>query len=428
MLGLGSDLQVIASLSITEMFVLCMAPFLFFDDYYKMRRDGVMNFFILSLMVIAGCIVASIVNNTPRVFVLRGMAVTCLVSCSIVVAHWILRRDPNGFKWFILAIPVSSILSTFIFKSTVEVDLLGASAEEIMSGPIYWIKRITPLVMAPTKGWYLKLPTTYNALAPIGVAVFSVLYSISGRGSAVRSLFFAVMVLIGGKRQKTMGRISRHFGVYCCLAILIVLALYAVYKISASRGWLGDAAYRKYEQQTDGGHGGLGRLLLGGRGDSFIGLLACKDKPIIGWGPWCLDENQYTEEFIFRFGTVEDIATIRKNQRIQEQYGVSTKLLPCHAYITEFWAWYGVFGLVFWIYVGFVLLRFLKEDVAAVPQWYGWIACSIPAVFWGMFFNPFADRFGVPLFVVACLMARAVRKGAFVLPVEMRNEIERFGA
>jgi len=71
------------------------------------------------------------------------------------------------------------------------------------------------------------------------------------------------------------------------------------------------------------------------------------------------------------------------------------------------------------------LLRYLKDDVAAVPQWFAWLACSIPGMSWGIFFSPFADRFIMPLFVVACLMARAVRKGSFKLPIAMYIEIEK---
>jgi hypothetical protein len=52
-----------------------------------------------------------------------------------------------------------------------------------------------------------------------------------------------------------------------------------------------------------------------------------------------------------------------------------------------------------------------------------WIAASIPGYFWGIFFSPWADRVGCIVFVVACLMARAVRKGAQRLPDYMQEEI-----
>lgn len=421
--GLGSKLQVIASLSITEIIVLISAPFILIKSYRQMRMDGVMLFFILSLMVIVGCIVASLANGSNPQFVLRGLAATSIISCSIIFAHWILRRDPGGFKWYILALPFSAIISTFYFKSAVEMTMLGESSEEIMSGPIFWITRLTPLVLAPTKGWYLRMPGFINILAPLVIAGFAILTSTSGRSAALIGISFAIFVVIGGKTRKSISRISRHFWSLCIMGGILVGVMYLGYKVSASRGWLGEEAQKKYESQTGGGSGGIGRLILGGRGESFIGLLACRDKPIVGWGPWAKDENGYAAEFITRFGTREDVDKYQEIMAWRSRVGIYDRLLSCHAYITEFWVFYGIWGLLFWLYVIFVLLRYLKQDVAAVPQWYGWLACSIPGMFWGIFFSPFADRVGIILFIVACLMARAVRRGRFQLPVEMQKEI-----
>ena len=425
LLGLGSKLQVIASLSIAEIAVLLFAPLIFLKNYRQMKRDGVMTFFVLSLLVILGCIVGSIANHTPREFVVRGLAVTVITSCAIVVSYWILRNDPGGFKWYILALPFSAILSTFVFRTAVETATLGDSVQDIMSGPLFWISRVRPFVMAPIQGWYLHMPIWLSAIVPLGVAVFSMLITTSGRSAALSAMAFAALVIIGGKRRRTISRISRHFGSICLIGVALILLAYLMYKVSASKGWLGEASRIKYEMQTRGGSGGIGRLLLGGRGDSFIGLLACRDKPIVGWGPWPTDQNNYTEEFLERFGTEEDVLSLienydRRNQmKTRGRYGLS-----CHAYITEFWAWYGIFGLIFILYATFVLIRFLRRDVAAIPQWHGWITCAIPGVFWAIFFSPYANRVEFPMFITACLMARAVRLGCFRLPLHMINEIE----
>ena len=427
LLGLGYKLQVVASLSITEIIVLVSAPYLLLKHAGDLRRDGIMPFFVLSILVVLGCIIGSIANHTPTAFVLRGLAVTSLLSCSIVFAHWILRRDPGGFKWFILGLPISAIISTFYFKSSVEMTMLGESAEEIMSGPIYWVTRLSLLALAPTKGWYLHMPTFVNVFAPVFVAVFSVTTSVSGRAAALGSFCFAALVVIGGKTRRRMGVISRHFWAFCIVGVLVVCALYGAYKFSARQGWLGERSRLKYEQQTHGGQGGIIGLILGGRGDSFIGLLACRDRPIIGWGPWPNDQNGYTEEFMVRFGTLEDQDKLRETLGYQSRMLMQTGRigLSCHAYITEFWAWYGIAGLIFILYAVFVMIRYLKEDVSVVPQWYAWLACSLPGVFWAVFFSPFAERFGFPRMIVGCLMARAVRLGRFQLPADMIREIAK---
>ena len=425
LVGLCSSLQVVASLSITEILVLVSAPFIFIKNYQLMRRDGVMPFFILSLLVMIGCVVASIANKTELRFVLRGMAVTSLISCSIVFSHWILRKDPNGFKWMFLGGAISGILSTFVMQSAVELVQFGDDADAIMSGPTYWIQRLGAFINLPTKGWYLQTPMLYNIVAPLFMAAFSMLTTVSGRSAALGAIAFAALVIIGGQEQRTMARLSRHFWGICGVGILAVFVMHAAYRVVATKGLLGEDARQKYEIQSHG-ENSIGRLILGGRAQAFVGLLACRDKPIVGWGPWAIDTQGYREEFMTKYGTMEDVMEFYKSQQRLGAMGIANdRLIPCHAYITEFWVWYGIAGLIFWIYVMFVLLRYLRQDAYAVPQWFAWLACSIPGMFWSIFFSPFSSRFGVSLFIVACLMARAVRKGLFSLPSQMVMEIER---
>ena len=431
LLGLGSQLQVVASLSITEGLVLMLAPVLFFKSIGDMRRDGVYTFFILSLLVFLGCVLACWANATPFDLALRGYAVTSLIPCSIVVGHWLLRRNPSGFKWFLVGGMMSGVVSTFVFQKSVEVSMLAngadgaAAAEAIMSGPIFWINRLSPLVTLPTKGWYLVTPIWFDLLAVGFMAVFSLLTSISGRAASLSFFAFAMLLLIGGKTRRSMSQLGRKFWLWVFLGVVFVAMAHAGYRVAAVNGLLGEEGRRKYELQSQGSES-VGRLLLGGRAESFIGLLACRDKPIVGWGPWAMDTDGYRAEFINRFGTTEDIIELKQRQEWQIKNGFSSFvcLIPCHSQIVEFWCWYGICGLVFWLYVIWVFLRYVRQDAWVVPQWYAWLACSLPGVFWGIFFSPFADRFGLPLLVVASLMARAVRRGRFELPLSMMSEIE----
>lgn len=425
LLGLGSRLHLVSSLSITEIIVLLGAPCIFVKNCQAMKRHGIMPLFVSSLFVVIGCIVAAVVNASPLEAVIRGLAATCIIASSIVFAHWIITQDPNGFKWYFLMLPASAIISTFIFQSAGEYARYGDSVEDIMSGPIFWISRLYPLVLAPTKGWYLQVPEIISIMAPIFMAVFSMLTSTSGRSGMLTGICFAALVMVGGKTRRSMGRIMRHFWTLLIGAVVMIVIMYMAYKVSASQGWLGEGAYKKYQIQTSGGQGGMGRLILGGRGDSFVGLLACRDKPIVGWGPWAWDKNGYAEEFIAEYGTLEDLKRMNDLKILQIRAGITDRLIPFHSHITELWLWYGIFGLIFILYIIYILFRYLKQDVSAVPQWFAWLTCSMPGIFWAIFFSPLNERFGLPLFVVACLMARAVRLGTYQLPYEMIVEIEK---
>lgn len=427
--GLGSQTQFLASLSFSEAFVLVAAPFVFIGELPHMRRNGVMPLFILSISVVIGCVVSCIANRTPSVCMIRGLAVTCLLSCSIVVCHWMMRKHMNGFKWWLVGAAVSGIVCTFVFQKSVEVTQLaggdaGASASrDIMNGTLYWIGRLKSFAILPSNGWYLQCPLSYSILAPLGIAVFALLTSISGRSAAATAIASACLVVIGGKTRKSMMRIGKYFYLLVVLGVVAACIVKAIYTYSASSGMLGEDARRKYERQTHG-DSSFKSILLGGRFDSFCGLLACVDKPIIGFGPWALDNNGYVAEFLNRYAGAEDFANYIRYETAMKERGVYyARLIPCHSIIVMFWLWYGVAGLVFWLYVCYVFIRYLRQDCWAVPQWYMWLAAGLPIWFWNILFSPLGDRVGSMMFIVACLLARAVRLGVQPLPLDMIEEI-----
>ena len=432
LLGLGGGLQIISSLSFTELFVFAAAPVLFFKEQEYMKRNGIMPFFWLSMAVFVGCIIAIIANHTPFRYALRGLAVTSLLPCSVVVGHWMLRRDMAGFKWSLVGGAISGVVSTFVFQKAADVTMLAdgetgsAAVEAIMGGALYWKSRVGSFLMMFPKGWYLNFPIFLSAAAPLFMVVFSMLITVSGRGTAVTSAGTAVLVLLGGKKPSSIRRgVSNRFWLLVAMGMVGVFVLKFAYQTSAEKGWLGEASRKKYEDQTKGDKS-LKALLLGGRMESFCGLIACMDKPIVGFGPWARDEYGYIDEFLSRYANIEDYQHYLSRRLQIYSMGLTDEgLIPCHAYITEFWLWYGIFGLLFWLYVIFVLLRYIKQDCWAVPQWYMWLAASLPGYFWGIFFSPWSSRVGGVMFVVACLMARAVRQGRCQLPIEMVREIEK---
>ena len=430
-LGLGSETQVVASLSFSDAIVLMVAPFLFPKVVRGMRRDGVMFLWVLSVLLIVGCIVACIENHCDSYYVIRGLAVTCIMSSSIIFGYWIMSADPGGVKWMLLGVALSMIICTFIFQHSGEITIAGgaggkAAVDSIVSGPLFWITRVGAFLTLPTRGWYLHTSIIYDVFAILFLVVFSMVTSSSGRSTALGAIGAVVLILIGGKTIRTMKRLGRHFFMFAAVAVVGIFVIHAAYRISALNGWLGENARVKYERQSNGS-GSILRLIIGGRAESFVGLFACCDKPIVGWGPWARDVNDYCARFTYEYGTDDDIEAMKLNRAWLLSKGVSRGnfLIPCHSYITEFWLWYGIFGLIFWLYVVFVIIRYLKSDAWAIPQWYGWLAAGMPAYLWNVFFSPFGHRVVNILIIVACLMARAVKKGRSNLPQDMVVEIGR---
>ena len=431
LLGLGGQLQIVASLSISEAVILLIAPLLYFRVQRMMKRDGVSTFFNISLMTLVGCVISCIYNQTQFDFALRGVAAISIMPCTIIVSYWFLRTQPNGFKWYLLGDAFSMIICTFIFQKANELGALAHGAQglsavsSIMSGPLFWAGRFGPFMMLPTKGWYLNVPMLYGFVASSIMIVISLLASESGRSAALGYSGFLILLFWGGKKMSSIKRVTRHSILLFVMAIIGVFAANFAYHSLATSGLLGEKALVKYERQTQGSKS-IMRLLIGGRAESFVGLFACFDRPLIGWGPWAIDTQGFTEEFIRKYGTAADYEQMLRSRVLARRQGYEIRgLIPCHSYITSFWCWYGVMGLILWLYAIFAILRYLLKDSWRIPQWYAWLACWIPVMLWKIAFSPYSDRIGTPLFIVACLMARAVRKGSFRLPLEMIAEIER---
>ena len=426
--GIGSQLQILASLSFTEAFVLLAGPILLLrGEYAQMRKSGAHVFFVISLLVLVGCIINYFHFGAWGYFALRRFAQVSIFVCMVPVAHWMIRRDMSSVKWLVLGNAISGILCVFVFQKSVEVVMYGSDAKDISEGTIFWIQRIGPCVTAPIVGWYLRIPLVYSVMAPILFSVFCVVSSASGRSAALVSIAFAVLVFIGGKSVRRMKKIRKSFWALLILGVIMIPIVTKTYGWLASSGKLGELQRKKYESQGKG-RGDIVTLLIGGRAESLVGIYACCYSPIFGFGLDGHDPKGYWGEFMSKYGTDDDWETYRLTAERLAKMGmlIEDGGIPTHSHIGAFWTYYGVFGLAYWLYFIYVMLRYIKEDAYVIPQWYAWLACAIPGFFWGIFFSPVSNRVGMPLVLVACLYVRAIRLGKCQMPAQIALEIEHY--
>jgi O-antigen ligase len=207
--------------------------------------------------------------------------------------------------------------------------------------------------------------------------------------------------------------------------VVFLVVAKMVYSIGAQKGLFGEEALRKYENQ-EGGSGSAVALLMAGRTDTFCGLYALCDKPVIGFGPWAQDTQGYWEKFLSkygRYGEAEDFAAKRRwLYSITGMY----PLIPAHSHIVGFWVAYGIVGAVLWLYVLCLVVKVFRRHLAAVPQWFGYIVLIMPGYIWALLFSPYSSRVTDVLYVVVLLFARAVSTGRLALPVDMEMEARQY--
>lgn len=433
LIGLGSltQIKIGFSIGISEFFVYLAAPFLFLRNATMLKRDGMMPLLFLGLLVNIMNVVSGVANNTPIFIYFKGFATTYPLLAFPIVLHHLLTKNPLGHRWLLLGVAISNVINIFMFRTSVESTVYAqgvegnAAIEAIMSGPIFWIGRLSRFVGLPISGWYWETPFAYICLAPFVMAAFSMLTSESGRSAALGSLGSLFIAVLCGKSRARMRRFGRNIVGVFLLSIVGILIAHAGYRYAATHGVLGEKAQKKYEQQTKG-DGGILKLLMGGRGEFFIGFLEALNKPLIGHGPWAVDNGEAALYFLEKYGDVEDYETTVNAYRSLHERGMSTlHPIPAHSHIASFFLWFGVIGLIYWLYIIYAIFRYLHKEMAAAPHWFGVLGLATPGFLWMLFFSGFGFRIVTMPYVVLLFMAHAYYTGAKQLPIEVEMKIRR---
>ena len=428
LLGLGSATKIyfLGTISFTELVIFPLAPVLLLKQYSNMRREGLVSFVYMIMLLLCGMLFSAWWNKTPYTYTVKLFAVYYGFFSFFVVFYCVLRRNFMGLGWFFVGSAISGIITIWAFNPQAMASESGfayianADVERVISGPLFWIGKLRSFGQLPIMVSYFKTPLAYSIVTPVLFVAFALFSTISGRAQSFCVLLGGVMMFIGQKSRIKMSRIGKHFVVFAVLGGLVLLAYKMVYSYAAGGGYLGEEARNKYETQTDRGKG-LFRLLMAGRKEFFIAASAIVDHPFVGFGPRAEDYNGYTEKFLRKYGSDQEIAAYVYYQLRYAPLGYKMQI-PTHSHIMAAWLWCGLPGLIFWVWILYCLYRHIRYHSAAIPQWYGYFALSIPSMLWSIFFNPVGARFILPLLMVCMMFARAVSEGRILLPYEMEME------
>ena len=430
-LGLGSATKIyfFGCLAFSEVFVFMAAPFFFVNDFRILKKDG---FAVFIALLWASCMVMVFTSvclyHVPSIIIVKAIAVTYSIFSYAVVFHRYLRRNLRGLSWFIVGATLSSIITIFYFNPKAQVSAMGAQNlgmtefDVVVNAELFWVEKIITLLSLPIQIFYYQTPVLYVGITPLLVAVVTVFTSGSGRSATLTVVLMAFIVFVGRKSRRTMKGIGRHLISFCIVGLSVVFVFYKAYKHAAEHGYLSEGATKKYEHQTKSG-GGMLALLARGRIEPVVGLMGAIDRPILGYGAVPIDDGDYYLRALEEFGDIEDINVYKY---IAAQNGGRVMLLQTHSHIIAGWVQSGIVGLLFWLYILWLIFDLVRHRMSAIPQWFGYFAVMIPYYAWHILFSPIGDRRpSIAMFITTMLIAKAVSKGKLVLPIEMEMEARR---
>ena len=432
LLGLGSETKVffLGIIAFSELAIFFIAPFLLLKYWNRMEREGFIPFIQMLAFMIGGLFISAYWNHSPFPFVLKLFAVFYGMFAFYIVFYVLLHDNFKGIGWFFLGGFISGIIAIWAFNPRADVSSIGfvyigkAAAENIIRGPLFWIGQVRGLGQLPIYAAYLKTPLAYSVAAPILFVVFAMFTTVTGRAQSICVLVSGVMMFMGKKGRRKMRTIGKHFWWFIIVGAIVLFTYKTVYSYAAANGYLGEASRSKYERQTARGKGAIS-MLVSGRSGFFIALSAIVDHPIVGFGPRAPDTHGYTEKFLLKYGTDEEIIGYNNAQNYNEARGF-VRNIPTHSQIMGCWLACGLPGLIFFLWVLNSIFRHLKYYASAVPQWYGYFSLTIPTMVWSIFFNPFGARSSLPLLMVLIFYAKAVGDRKILLPCEMEFEARMY--
>ncbi len=428
--GIFSRTQVnlIGSIGISEAVCFVIAPFLYAKNYSLLKRDGFVATINLSFLVMIGCVVSCVYNHLPMSHFLKGFATAYSLFALIVSIHHMMRRDFNALKWILLGTCISMIINVFAFRQGFEVAgysggiVTADTSANIMNGPLFWLQRIGGFMTLPVQGWYLSTPIGYSIIAPLVMTIFTIATSDSGRSAFLFTFLGVLSIIICRKNIQAMRKMQRHVMLLLLLCVIVAAGVKATYIYMGNHQLLNEKAMRKFESQTKSGLD-IKALIISGRAEIFAGLMACLDNPIWGYGPWAEDDNDYYGEILRKYGDAEDYKRYAESVVASEAMYGMRPLMPSHSHIVGFWVNYGILGLPFWVYIFYCIMRHLRRNITAIPQWFGYFALTVFSNIWHVISSPYGGRTGDCLFIVCLLIADAVRRGKIELPYHMQKEV-----
>ncbi len=410
MIGLGSATQINVGgyTAISEFFLVALLPITLIKNYRFFAKDHCKTIVNLLLLWMAGVCLTDYVRGNYFVFFIRGFIAPLGTLAALVTIYPLLRRNPDALKWFLLGVAISGVVSIFIFQpgtiagsSLVQSGEISASGAK-MSYKLFWVGQLNDWLGLPIEGWYMKFPTLASVSIGLFLAVFALL---TGGRSAFLVLFISsVLIMLCGRSQARMRSMGRHaIFVIICIVLLSPIVRIA-YKEAATRGLMGVKEADKYEEQAKGSS--VIEMLMKGRAEFFVSLMAIADKPFLGHGSFALDTKGYVLDYWVKYGA--DYEAIRRLEINDRLYGV--RLIPAHSHITCYWMWAGIPGLLPWLYILYLLYMTLFKRAFVYPPYFGFFAIIIPNILWAIFFSPYGGRTNMGFLIAACLVVQTMER------------------
>ncbi len=361
---LGYRIDLVGSISVTELIVLTQIPILY--KWWKQLKFNELNK-LKSLFVLLFCaqLFSEIILRNSFINAIKGMMITVMTFFVILF----FMRQIIYKKCSLIAIPIGFILSRLIFG-----DQFGYAENGDES---VWFKfYVVPLVMNGACVLFLLNNKWVNRNVVFIFLASSMFMIIGGSRTGGFTMLLALMLYLAAKRSR---RLSWSKLLRALIPLMIVGELFYafVYVPNVKSGEWGSEQNRKQMAVIDYSPNAL-MLVMAARHDFFVSFAAFMDKPIWGHGAWAKDETLKYALLSAKMSDADDDKVAKSAEYL------GTPLVPAHSILVGMGSRNGILAFIafccIFVLVYKVSFRLLMQKPAYLPYVCYLIIGSIQAV------------------------------------------------
>ena len=369
------SVHLVGQLPIAEILAIPTLPFLLLTRTKEIFRPGLRTVYVLLLLWLIGQVVTDAVRRTATVDWMGADAAILFFGMDIMLLAALISNSDRRKVLFFLGFGVGVILGTRFEPTGWAPDYPwkfgygpGVILLVVLLSCFFYKRRVYPVVILLYVGLILvNLLANYRSpilfLIVSAILVIPVIPERIGRlqllprnGRAARVALLSVLGLAGG------------------------WAAQAAVSWATNRGLAGEEARQKNLGQMES----KGGLLLGGRPEIFISVIAVKDSPLIGHGA-------HAKDYKYR----DILADINEERNLPDDPEFDEELfqgvIPTHSHLIGGWVAAGILGSLVWFYLFWIALKGLVETVAQRPPLAPLYSYLLIMLVFDTWFSPFGS-------------------------------------
>lgn len=286
-------------------------------------------------------VISDVINGSPVNNMVRGWA---NIIMAIIVTNFlakVLWRDSRNIIYYLAGSIVTILLFGELTEESMDLSKMGFFKFKL-------VPTLNALLLIVS--WYLLYKRIISDVYLLGLFLVYGLFCFFF-DSRSNGLFFVLLGSLYYWRSRLLLGITFKKAIFWLVSLAILIqGIFTVYVNQVLAGNIGGEHSRVQFSRLSNPYNPFS-LLITGRSEVYVGLMAALDKPILGHGSWAEDRTGKYQYMVYKLHSAED----KFDSRFGESEGRS--IIPSHSVIVGAWMTAGIIGFLAVLYVVYLFYK-----------------------------------------------------------------------